>query len=162
VIPSSYSSSSSGCSSCFAALSGSAAISGMSMGSDSGSGHVGQTLVPLDVAEVWALSDRPVCRTTFNPFLSQNVSDEKRKRQTPGLHVLNPPMVHSFTKFLNLAPFDLGLCCTNLIVLHESIVTNRYVLHKFNCTHQLHESIVIEWMCKCECRTHRESVLFKN
>jgi hypothetical protein len=30
-----------------------------------------------------------------------------------------------------------------------------------NSTHQLHESIVIEWMCKCECRTHRESALLK-
>jgi hypothetical protein len=30
-----------------------------------------------------------------------------------------------------------------------------------NSTRQLHESIVIEWMCKCECRTHRESALLK-
>jgi hypothetical protein len=35
------------------------------------------------------------------------------------------------------------------------------LMYKFNCTRQLHESIVIEWMCKCECRTHRESVLLK-
>jgi hypothetical protein len=35
------------------------------------------------------------------------------------------------------------------------------VMQKFNCTHQLHESIVIKLMCKCECRTHRESVLLK-
>jgi hypothetical protein len=68
---------------------------------------VGQTLGPLDAAEIWALSDRPVCRTAFNPFLSQNVSDEKKERQTPGLRVLGPPMVHSFTKFLNLLPNDL-------------------------------------------------------
>jgi hypothetical protein len=33
------------------------------------------------------------------------------------------------------------------------------MVYKFNCTRQLHESIVIEWMCKCECRTHRESAL---
>ena len=33
------------------------------------------------------------------------------------------------------------------------------VVYKFNCTCQLHESIVIKWMCKCECRTHRESAL---
>jgi hypothetical protein len=38
---------------------------------------------------------------------------------------------------------------------------NGWVMYKFNCTRQLHESIVIEWMCKCECRTHRESVLLK-
>jgi hypothetical protein len=30
-----------------------------------------------------------------------------------------------------------------------------------NSTCQLHESIVIEWMCKCECQTHRESVMLK-
>jgi hypothetical protein len=64
--------------------------------------------VPLDMAEIWALSDRLVYRTAFNPFLSKNVSDEKRERQTPGLRVLSPPMVHSFTEFLNLAPYDLG------------------------------------------------------
>jgi hypothetical protein len=33
--------------------------------------------------------------------------------------------------------------------------------HTKNSTRQLHESIVIEWMCKCECRTHRESALLK-
>jgi hypothetical protein len=113
VIVSSYSSSSSGCSSYSAALSGSAAIScsaaisGMSMGFGSGSGHVGQTLAPLDATEIWALSDRPVCSTAFYPFLSQNVSDEKRERQTPGLRVLSPLMVHSFPEFLNLSPYDL-------------------------------------------------------
>jgi hypothetical protein len=48
-------------------------------------------MVPLDAAEIWALSDRLVSRTTFNPFLSQNVSDEKRERQIPGLRVLSPP-----------------------------------------------------------------------
>jgi hypothetical protein len=69
---------------------------------------VGQTLVPLDTAEIWALNDRPVCSGSFNPFLSQNVSDEKRERQTPGLHVLSCPMVHSFPKFLNLSPYDIG------------------------------------------------------
>jgi hypothetical protein len=69
---------------------------------------VGQTLVPLDAAEIWALSDRPICRTAFNPFLSQNVSDEKRERQTPSLCVLSPPMVHSFIEFLNLSPYDHG------------------------------------------------------
>jgi hypothetical protein len=35
------------------------------------------------------------------------VNDEKRERQTPSLRVLGPPMVHSFTKFLNLSPNDL-------------------------------------------------------
>jgi hypothetical protein len=73
-----------------------------------GSGHVGQTLVPLDVAEIWALSDRPICSVAFNPFLSQNVSDEKRERQTLGLRVLSYSMVHSFPEFLNLLPYDLG------------------------------------------------------
>ena len=28
-----------------------------------------------------------------------------------------------------------------------------------NSTRQLHESFVIKWLCKCECRTHRESRL---
>jgi hypothetical protein len=69
---------------------------------------VGQTLVPLDAAEIWALSDRPICSISFNPFLSQNVSDEKRERHTPGLRVLSHPMVHSFPGFLNLSPYDLG------------------------------------------------------
>jgi hypothetical protein len=69
---------------------------------------VGQTLAPLDGAKVWALSDRPVSRTTFNPFLSQNMSDEKRERQTPGLRVLSSPMVHSIPEFLNLPPYNLG------------------------------------------------------
>jgi hypothetical protein len=27
----------------------------------------------------------------------------------------------------------------------------RLLMYKFNCTRQLHESIVIMWMCKCEC-----------
>jgi hypothetical protein len=31
-----------------------------------------------------------------------------------------------------------------------------------NSTRQLHESFVIKWMCKCECRTHRESALLKS
>jgi hypothetical protein len=35
------------------------------------------------------------------------------------------------------------------------------VMYKFNCTRQLHESIVVMWLCKCECRTHRESCLSK-
>jgi hypothetical protein len=35
------------------------------------------------------------------------------------------------------------------------------VMCKFNCTRQLHESIVVMWLCKCECRTHRESALSK-
>jgi hypothetical protein len=69
---------------------------------------VGQTLVPLDAVEIWALSDRPICSVAFNPFLSQNVSDEKRERQTPGLCVLSRPMVHSFPKFMNPSPYDLG------------------------------------------------------
>jgi hypothetical protein len=69
---------------------------------------VGQTLVPLDAAKIWALSDRPVYSIAFNPFLSQNVSDEKRERQTPSLRVLSRPMVHSFLEFLNLSPYDLG------------------------------------------------------
>jgi hypothetical protein len=30
-----------------------------------------------------------------------------------------------------------------------------------NSTRQLHELIVIMWLCKCECRTHRESALLK-
>jgi ribonuclease HI len=37
----------------------------------------------------------------------------------------------------------------------------KYLDHTKNSTRQLHESIVIEWMCKYECRTHRESALLK-
>jgi hypothetical protein len=77
-------------------------------GSSSGSGHVGTTLVPLDAAEVWALSDQPVHSIAFNPLLSQNMSDEKRERQTPCLCVLSHSMVHSFSEFVNLSPYDLG------------------------------------------------------
>jgi hypothetical protein len=80
----------------------------MSMGSGSSSRHVGTTLVPLDAAEVWALSDWPVRSIAFNPLLSQYVSDEKRERQTPSLRVLGHSMVHSFLEFGNLAPYDLG------------------------------------------------------
>jgi hypothetical protein len=69
---------------------------------------VGTTLVPLDAAEVWALSDRPVCSIAFNPLLSQYVSDEKRERQTPSPRVLSHSMVHSFPEFANLSPYDLG------------------------------------------------------
>jgi hypothetical protein len=36
------------------------------------------------------------------------VIDEKRERQTLGLRVLSPPMVHSILEFLNLTPNDLG------------------------------------------------------
>jgi hypothetical protein len=43
----------------------------------------------------------------------------------------------------------------------NSLQPREDVMYKFNCTRQLHESIVIEWMCKCECRTHRESCLSK-
>jgi hypothetical protein len=68
---------------------------------------VGTTLVPLDTAEVWALSDRPVYSIALDPFLSQNVRDEKRERQTPCPRVLSYPMVHSFLEFLNLSPYDL-------------------------------------------------------
>jgi hypothetical protein len=69
---------------------------------------VGTTLVPLDSAEVWALSDWPICRIAFNPLLSKCVSDEKRERQTPSLCVLSYSMVHSFPEFVNLSPYDLG------------------------------------------------------
>jgi hypothetical protein len=69
---------------------------------------VGQTLVPLDAVKIWALSDQPICRIAFNPFLSQNVSDEKREMQTPGLRMLSRSMVHSFIEFLNLSSYDLG------------------------------------------------------
>jgi hypothetical protein len=69
---------------------------------------VGTTLVPLDAAEVWALSDRPVCSIALDPFLSQNVRDEKKERQTPCPRVLSCPMLHSFLEFLNLSPYDLG------------------------------------------------------
>jgi hypothetical protein len=69
---------------------------------------VGTTLVPLDVVEVWALSDQPVCSIALDPFLSQYVSDEKRERQTPSPRVLSRLMVHSFPEFLNLLPYDLG------------------------------------------------------
>jgi hypothetical protein len=55
--------------------------------------------VPLDGAKVWAFSDWPVLWCAFDPFLSQNVSDEKRERQTPGLRVLCSPMVHSIPEF---------------------------------------------------------------
>jgi hypothetical protein len=69
---------------------------------------VGTTLVPLDLPKVWALNDRPVRCIAFDPLLSKNMSDEKRERQTPGLRVLRYSMVHSFPKFLNLSPYDLG------------------------------------------------------
>ena len=69
---------------------------------------MGHTLAPLDEAEVWALSDRPFRWCAFDPFLSQNVSDEKRERQTPSLRVLSPPMVNSIPEFLNLPPYDIG------------------------------------------------------
>jgi hypothetical protein len=69
---------------------------------------VGTTLVPLDAAEVWALSDRLVCSIALNPLLSQYVSDEKRERQTPSPRVLSHSMVHSFAEFVNLSPYDLG------------------------------------------------------
>jgi hypothetical protein len=68
---------------------------------------VGQTLAPLDGAKVWALSDRPVRWCAFDPYLSQNVRDEKRERLSPGLRVLSSPMVHSFTEFLDLMPDNL-------------------------------------------------------
>jgi hypothetical protein len=69
---------------------------------------MGKTLTPLDRAKVWALSDGPVSRSAFNPFLPQNVSDKKRERQTPGLRVLCSPVVYSIPEFLNLPPYDLG------------------------------------------------------
>jgi hypothetical protein len=48
------------------------------------------------------------------------------------------------------------------VVTSKPEVTNVMALmYRFNCTRQLHESIVIKWMCKCECRTHRESCLSK-
>ena len=68
---------------------------------------MGTTLVPLDSAELWALSDWPVLRIAFNPLLSKNVSDEKRERQTPHFRVYNYSMVHSFPEFVNLPPYDL-------------------------------------------------------
>jgi hypothetical protein len=68
---------------------------------------VGTTLVPLDVAEVWALNDRPVHSIAFNPFLSQYVSDEKRERQIPCPRVLSHLMMHSFPEFLNLSSYNL-------------------------------------------------------
>jgi hypothetical protein len=117
VIVSSYSSSSSSCSSYSAALFGLAAISGMSMGSGSGSGSgsgAGAALGMWD--KLWFHWMRPKYGLSvigpsswcaFDPFLSQNVSDEKRERQTPGLRVLSHPMVHSFPEFLNLTPNDL-------------------------------------------------------
>jgi hypothetical protein len=68
---------------------------------------VGQTLAPLNEAKVWALSDWPVRWCAFDPFLSHYVSDEKRERQSPGLHVLSSLMMHSFTEFLDLTSDDL-------------------------------------------------------
>jgi hypothetical protein len=35
------------------------------------------------------------------------------------------------------------------------------LLHKFNCTRQLHELFVIERLCKCEVESHRELCLLK-
>ena len=69
---------------------------------------MGTTLVPLDSAEVWALSDWPIRRIAFNPLLSKNVSDEKRERQTLSFRVFSYSMVHSFLEFVNLPPYDLG------------------------------------------------------
>jgi hypothetical protein len=45
----------------------------------------------------------------------------------------------------------------NVHLVHKS----NSLMYKFNCTRQLHESIVVMWLCKCECRTHRESALSK-
>jgi hypothetical protein len=44
---------------------------------------VGITLVPLDSAEAWVLSDWPISRIAFYPLLSKHMSDEKRERQIP-------------------------------------------------------------------------------
>jgi hypothetical protein len=79
---------------------------------------VGTTLVPLDAAEMWALSDRPICSIAFNPFLSQYVSDEKRERQTPSPRVLGYLMVHSFPEFINLSPYDLRNGAPKAFVVH--------------------------------------------
>jgi hypothetical protein len=57
---------------------------------------------------VWALNDRPIRCIAFDPLLFKNMSDEKWERQTLGLCVLRYSMVHSFPKFLNLSPYDLG------------------------------------------------------
>jgi hypothetical protein len=58
--------------------------------------------MPLDGAKVWALSDRPVRWCASDPYLPQNVRDEKGKRQSPRLCMLRPPMVYSLTEFLDL------------------------------------------------------------
>jgi hypothetical protein len=31
-----------------------------------------------------------------------------------------------------------------------ALATRNYMMYKFNCTRQLHESIVVMWLCKCE------------
>jgi hypothetical protein len=118
MIPSSCSSRSPGCFSCSAALSGSAAISGMSMGFGTGAGSgcgCGAALGMWDrlwrhwMGPKYGLSViGPSSRIAFNPFLSQNMSDEKRERQAPGLRVLCSPVVHSIPEFLNLPPYNLG------------------------------------------------------
>jgi hypothetical protein len=117
MIPSSYSSPSSGCSSCSGKLWRSYHLRnvhglwhrcGLWLWLWGSSGHVGQTLAPLDGAKVWALSDQPVSRIAFNPFLSQNMSDKKRERQAPGLCVVCSPVMHSIPEFLNLPPYNLG------------------------------------------------------
>jgi hypothetical protein len=69
---------------------------------------VGTTLVPLDLAEAWVLSDWPVSRIAFNPLLSKHISDEKRERQTPSSSRLSNSVVHSLPKFIYLPPNDLG------------------------------------------------------
>jgi hypothetical protein len=119
MIPSSYSFPSSGCSSCSAALSGSAAISRMSMGSGTGTGSgygcgCGASLGMWDklwrhwIGPKYGLSViGPSIESPFIPFLPQNMNDEKRERQAPGLCVLCSPVVHSITEFLDLTPDNL-------------------------------------------------------
>ena len=68
---------------------------------------MGTTLVPLDLAEVWALSDWLVRRIAFNPLLSKNVSDEKRERQTPASGGVRSSLVHSLPKLMHLPPNDI-------------------------------------------------------
>jgi hypothetical protein len=73
--------------------------------------------------------------------------------------------------FLNFCVFYSSLNITHIVLVPKIKNSSRIteyrpislcnVVYKFNCTRQLHESIVVMWLCKCECQTHRESALSK-
>jgi hypothetical protein len=64
----------------------------------------------------------------------------------------------------NFKVLTMKFTIANHTFLSQGLITpylREELMYKFNCTRQLHESIVVMWLCKCECRTHRESALSK-